>query len=130
MTISEYVSNINKRYKTGISRELAYRGDLQALLEHPVMNDFVTTYPKARSNKITNKLTKTDPGFIPYGKDHENHTTPDDHRYPGEKLGKVQIDDEQYFGNVPLKTGEFYIGGYQPAQKWLKDRRDRTLSRE
>ena len=22
----------------------------------------------------------------------------------------------------------FYIGGYQPAQKWLKDRKGRTLS--
>ena len=24
-------------------------------------------------------------------------------------------------------AGEFYIGGYQPAQKWLKDRKERTL---
>lgn len=100
------------------------------LMEHPVVNEFITTYPKAGSNKITNRLTKNDPGFIPYEKDHENHTTPDDHRYPSEKLGKVQINDEQYFGNVPLKAWEFYIGGYQPAEKWLKDRRDRTLTME
>jgi hypothetical protein len=25
---------------------------------------------------------------------------------------------------------EFYIGGYQPAQKWLKDRKGRILSYE
>ena len=25
---------------------------------------------------------------------------------------------------------EFYIGGYQPAQKWLKDRKGRVLSFE
>lgn len=25
---------------------------------------------------------------------------------------------------------EFYIGGYQPAQKWLKDRKDRELTFE
>ena len=25
---------------------------------------------------------------------------------------------------------EFYIGGYQPAQKWLKDRKERTLEFE
>jgi hypothetical protein len=25
---------------------------------------------------------------------------------------------------------EFYIGGYQPAQKWLKDRKGRVLSYE
>jgi len=29
---------------------------------------------------------------------------------------------------VPLVAWEFYIGGYQPAQKWLKDRRGRMLS--
>jgi hypothetical protein len=29
---------------------------------------------------------------------------------------------------VPLIAWEFYIGGYQPAQKWLKDRKDRSLS--
>jgi hypothetical protein len=27
-------------------------------------------------------------------------------------------------------TWEFYIGGYQPAQKWLKDRKGRVLSYE
>jgi len=27
-------------------------------------------------------------------------------------------------------TPEFYIGGYQPAQKWLKDRKGRVLSYE
>ena len=42
--------------------------------------------------------------------------------------GKVWINDVQFFGNVPLKAWEFYIGGYQPAQKWLKDRLGRNLS--
>ena len=27
-------------------------------------------------------------------------------------------------------TLEFYIGGYQPAQKWIKDRKGRVLSYE
>lgn len=31
--------------------------------------------------------------------------------------------------NIPLVAWEFYIGGYQPAQKWLKDRVGRALSR-
>jgi len=29
---------------------------------------------------------------------------------------------------VPLTAWEFYIGGYQPAQKWLKDRHGRQLT--
>lgn len=44
------------------------------------------------------------------------------------KDGQVWINDKQYFGNVPESVWEFYIGGYQPAQKWLKDRKRRTLS--
>jgi len=42
----------------------------------------------------------------------------------------VYINEVQYFANVPLGAWEFYIGGYQPAQKWLKDRKGRELSYE
>jgi len=41
--------------------------------------------------------------------------------------GKVYINDTQYFDNVPQIAWDFYIGGYQPAQKWLKDRKERKL---
>lgn len=42
--------------------------------------------------------------------------------------GNVWINDTQCFEGVPSDAWEFYIGGYQPAQKWLKDRKGRTLS--
>ncbi|MFP5080494.1 type ISP restriction/modification enzyme [Pedobacter sp. JCM 36344] len=41
--------------------------------------------------------------------------------------GKVFINETQYFDNVPEVAWNFYIGGYQPAQKWLKDRKGRVL---
>jgi predicted helicase len=41
---------------------------------------------------------------------------------------KVWINKKQYFGAVPPEAWNFYIGGYQPAQKWLKDRKGRTLN--
>ena len=44
--------------------------------------------------------------------------------------GKVYINDTQYFDHVPEVAWNFYIGGYQPAQKWLKDRKGRTLNFE
>jgi predicted helicase len=44
--------------------------------------------------------------------------------------GRIFINDAQYFDNVPLGSWDFWIGGYQPAQKWLKDRKGRTLSLE
>jgi len=43
--IQEYIKNINKRYKTGISREHSYRGDLQNLLEELIPNVLVTNEP-------------------------------------------------------------------------------------
>jgi predicted helicase len=44
--------------------------------------------------------------------------------------GKVYINETQYFNNVPEVAWNFYIGGYQPAQKWLKDRKGRKLEFE
>lgn len=40
---------------------------------------------------------------------------------------RVYINSEQYFENVPESAWNFYIGGYQPAQKWLKDRKGMAL---
>lgn len=42
--------------------------------------------------------------------------------------GQVWINDTQYFGNVPELAWSFSVGGYQPAQKWLKDRKGRQLT--
>ncbi len=44
--------------------------------------------------------------------------------------GRVAINDGQGFDGVPDIAWNFYIGGYQPAQKWLKDRKGRELSYE
>jgi len=43
---------------------------------------------------------------------------------------RVYINSEQYFDGVPESAWHFFIGGYQPAQKWLKDRKGMTLSFE
>ena len=42
--------------------------------------------------------------------------------------GKIWINETQYFADAPEVSWAFYIGGYQPAQKWLKDRNGRVLS--
>ncbi len=43
--VQNYLSKINQRYKTGISREHSYRGDLQALLEILLPGVLVTNEP-------------------------------------------------------------------------------------
>ncbi len=79
------------------------------LLESPVVEQYITQYPKDGDNVVGK------PRFV---------STLLNAR------GKVYINDTQYFDNVPQVAWEFYIGGYQPAQKWLKDRKDRTLEFE
>jgi len=44
--------------------------------------------------------------------------------------GIVQINKKQFFGPVPKEVWEYYIGGYQVLNKWLKDRKGRILSSE
>lgn len=48
--------------------------------------------------------------------------------FPKFEDGKVHINKDQYFAGVPEIAWSFHIGGYQPAQKWLRDRRGRSLS--
>jgi predicted helicase len=73
------------------------------LLESPVVEQYITQYPIDGDNVV--------------GK-------------PKYENGKVFINESQYFDNVPQVAWEFYIGGYQPAQKWLKDRKSRVLEVE
>ena len=82
------------------------------LLESPKVEEYITSYPKDGDNAITRKVVTKDWELF----DEEN------------QLGRIWINDEQYFDNIPLTIWEFYIGGYQPAQKWLKDRKGRTLN--
>jgi predicted helicase len=42
--------------------------------------------------------------------------------------GRVWINKTQYFAGVPPQVWNFYVGGYQVCQKWLKDRKGRALS--
>ena len=42
--------------------------------------------------------------------------------------GRVYINPTQYFAGITPEVWQFRIGGYQPMDKWLKDRRRRPLS--
>lgn len=46
----------------------------------------------------------------------------------GETAGRVTINTTQFFEGIEPATWNMHIGGYQPLEKWLKDRRGRTLS--
>jgi predicted helicase len=77
------------------------------LLESPIVEKYITQYPIDGDNVVVK------PRF--------------DSAQRSDGMGKVYINDTQYFDNVPEIAWNFYIGGYQPAQKWLKDRKERKL---
>ena len=85
-------------------RALAKLGaELRALhlMESAKLDNLITTYPEPGDNTITS--IKFD-------------------------NGKARINATQYFGNIPPVAWSFPIGGYLPAQKYLKDRKGRTLT--
>nr|MBP6430975.1 hypothetical protein [Ferruginibacter sp.] len=89
------------------------------LLESPIVEQYITQYPLDGNNvvtkiKISENYTRTENGITELID-------------PAYRFGRVYINDTQYFEGVPLEAWEFYIGGYQPAQKWLKDRKGRAL---
>lgn len=71
------------------------------LMEAPEVTEYITSYGVSGDNEVIK---------------------------PEYKDNKVYINRTQYFNNVPEVAWNFYIGGYQPAQKWLKDRKGRILS--
>ena len=91
----------------------------------PEINRLRASYPISG----TDEVAKAHPKYLPPG-DRDPST--------GEPLseGRVYISASnarkgtsgQYFEGVPPEVWEFHIGGYQVCEKWLKDRRGRTLS--
>ena len=73
------------------------------LMESPILDKLITGYPVKGDNKVE-KVTYL------------------------EKDEQVKINDTQYFEGVTPEVWNFHIGGYQVCEKWLKDRKGRTLT--
>jgi predicted helicase len=73
------------------------------LMESPMLNTLITKYPIDDSHKVEK---------VDYNENNQ----------------RVYINKTQYFEGVPPEVWNFHIGGYQVCHKWLKDRKDRTLS--
>jgi predicted helicase len=73
------------------------------LMESPKLNNLITKYPVSGSN-IVEKVSY----------DTNNK--------------RVYVNKLQYFEGVPSEVWNFQIGGYQVCEKWLKDRKGRTLT--
>ncbi|GAB4127868.1 MAG: DNA methyltransferase [Ignavibacteriales bacterium] len=95
------------------------------LLESPKVHQFITTYPVEGDNEVEKVRFVIDVTLRQAQGDKDSNVSLN---LSKTDIGKVYINKEQYFGNVPEIAWNFYIGGYQPAQKWLKDRKGRVLT--
>ena len=81
------------------------------LLRPDAVNDSPANFPVSGDNVVAAGY----PRYAPPDADNDD-------------AGRVYINRNQYFAGVAPEVWEFRIGGYQPMDKWLKDRRRRALS--
>jgi len=95
------------------------------LLESPKFSKPIARYPVTGPNIVE----KGFPKYVPPGE-------PEPGKIEPFKAGRVYISKPdaqsgakgQYFEGIPPEVWNFHIGGYQVCEKWLKDRRGRTLT--
>lgn len=80
------------------------------LLEDPTLTGNSIEYPNPGSNKVE----KGYPKFI----------------QTDDQPGRIHINRDQYFEPIEPEVWNFQIGGYQVPRKWLKDRKERTLTHD
>ena len=86
------------------------------LLERPGLEHRLHPFPITGSNLVS------EPRFVVEEKEED----------PGagglaSVIGRIYINDSQYFGQVPASVWNLDLGTYLPAQKWLKDRENSKL---
>lgn len=81
------------------------------LLKTISRSDLITTYPvriQQNNNVVTQRLFKE----------------------TSDGLGQIWINEKQYFDGVPSCAWQLYVSGYQPLDKWLKDRQGKQLTND
>jgi predicted helicase len=85
------------------------------VMESPELDRFITTYAGPESPKVKRVGWSDDTVWLDS---------------PARKAGHATSSGTIGFDGVPERVWNFHIGGYQVCEKWLKDRKGRTLSRD
>ena len=85
------------------------------LMESPKLNDSITTYTGPKSPEVGRVGWSDDTVWLDAA---------------ATKKGQPATPGTIGFRGVPEAVWNFHIGGYQVCEKWLKDRKGRTLSKE
>lgn len=121
-----------------------YRGNPQELLEMNYSSSALETdrvkfwnlvqlgKELCKSHKLENNIN------IPFPFDgdgivkeiHFLNSVPVKGNFKNEKSGRIYLNGNQYFDNVPQAVWNLRIGNYRPAQKWLEDHKGSELTAE
>lgn len=90
------------------------------LLESPLLEGILHPFPLGGSNMVT------EPRFLPDVS--AARGTPAVAIYS--TIGRICINDNQYFDSVPLSVWLYQLGARHPAQEWLVHHKNQPLSRQ
>jgi Type ISP C-terminal specificity domain len=82
------------------------------------LNKTISKFPIDGSKKVEKPVYKLG----------ENNLSVETGYIPSLQKGKIYINILQFFDNVKEEVWQYQIGGYQVCEKWLKDRKTRTLT--
>lgn len=101
-----------KDYKIFIQLgKLGYQLAELHLLKSKELDKAISKFPVEGNNKVEKPVFKVETGHA-----------------PSLRSGKVYINKNQFFDGVTEEVWNYQIGGYQVCEKWLKDRKGRTLT--
>ncbi len=115
--VAEYVAEVARLAKTGKTTEHSFRGALAALIDALAPGDNVVDAVRWEAARVP--LPRCEASCRGSGA-----------LAASSPICRVYINPTQYFDNVPITAWEQAIGGYHPAEKWLKDRKGRALTQD
>jgi predicted helicase len=100
------------------------------LLKSPKLDEFITQYTGNPDPVVDAGYPKYVPHPLTGGQDRSAPLSRSGRGAGGEGSQVILNKKGDRFTGVPDSVWNFYVGGYQVCQKWLKDRKGRTLSPE
>ena len=114
---SSFYQNKNKNVKTEL-REMPYPTDVSAFWKLAAAGNKLRQIHLLKCSLVEKYITQ----FPVEGNNCIDQIEYHDH--------KISINKTQYFDNVPATAWQFFIGNYQPLQKWLMEKKGSKLSVE
>ena len=110
-------------YRTTYEPELMYDFPSIPFFEEEVVNDLIPL-----GKRLVELHTEWESVAQPLGRFPISGDNIVDKRRVRYENGKLWINARQYFEEIPEEVWDYYIGGYQVLQKWLKERNERLIS--